>query len=1328
MSELRNQILEKVDVLAEYMAIGIRIAKGAKPNAAGWLPCHSFHREDKNPSAAINVGPDLKAKGIYVDFGENGTGGKPWLALGVFDMLALHGPYIDRNQAFYALGRKYGVITGEAKTGRRDKDQPPTLDDVARFKRNLTPEMIQDLRDQRGLTEASIARFDIGWDPSRGRNTIPVWEPAPVGKRLVNIRFHNSKKTPKTLNWPGFGEARLFGLERLAQAPPGSMAIITEGECFPGNAEVLTPDGWVPFSKYNGEPVVQVKEGGAADFVRPKAFIKKPYKGKFVRNYSKFFTSVSTPKHQMVSVNSAGKWLKHDASKLLHRHYKIPRVTWIDGPGIPLNEYQLMLTIAVSADATIDQLKRNGYNNNFPKEMRYARFGLHKGRKISRLRHILDALEIEYSDNRLSDGTRSICFSLPDWVPGKVFPSEWLVQASLDQRLLILGELLHWDGNSVPNRNQIEYSTIIKENADFVQSMAHTSGMVSTIMLRKRAQYSWFKVSILLNKKYSSWQSIKTSYTDYQGEVYCVQVSSGMILVRQEGKVYISGNCDAMLADQVTGFIGVSSTNGVKAFKPDWVKHFHGRHVVLLYDADKEGREGVHNLVLPAFREAVESGRVLSLKVIWLYDKPDKEHKDLTDWIVTDGGSGEALKKLIEETPPYAYPTSIRHLPDPIELKSFTEIDKSENAGQRVTVDLQVFGENTVAYYAAMKIKVTHCQARVEGKCNGPKDEKTGQSNGACQQDIPVPMGDRILIAGVRATESQFKNLLRDYVCDRDKRPTLKVEDTDKIVVREVFAHQIFEPMQFNQKNQLDKPIYVLGGDLVEIGKYQATGRIVGSYRDQQPVLLVDTLVPQDEDYQCFDLDAARPRLKKLQAMDVDEIALDLSYHVTRIYKRQELHLGVLLVLCSPLWINFPGEGRIRGWLSSIIVGDTGTGKTSISQGIFEFARAGDRVSGLTASRTGITYGLDHDERKGWRVKAGALLKMSRQALIVDEAQDLPQHELKTMAEGLDTGLIKIDRIQHKTFESTTRTIFSCNPRDPKQFSNQRKMEDFRHGCQALEGLFPDMMLRRVDLFLFATSGDIENKEEIFNPPQDLDPPQVTAEDLRALIFFAWNLKEDQVVISPEVGQEIRHRSLKLSRVFGCDKPPIVYPEDFRKTLARLAAAYAVLDLSTNEDFTQVIVLPDHVSEAALLVDWIYRAENCRLDKHAQAYRESYGLDDLEDLKIQIDKKLDGLHGRRFARIMAQLLRCQKDERLRKNDLAEEFDVDKKTIQREMSWFVKNRLVKSNIHTGYSPEPRLFKLIGRLEKLDAAKYSFSDHNLVDESEGGHGESLQGGHF
>jgi hypothetical protein len=990
---LREDILEKVDVLAEYQAIGLRVAKGASPSADGWLSCHALGREDVHPSASINLGPDLRWKGIYKDFASG-------LAMGLFNAIGGHGNYADGNHAFYEIGRKYGVITGERRQGRSDKGAPPTLDDVNRFKKGLSPEVIQYLKDKRGLTEESIARFEIGWDPGRERNTIPVYEPASVGKRLVNIRMHNSKKTPKTLNWSGYGEARLYGADRLAPAPPGSTAILTEGEF------------------------------------------------------------------------------------------------------------------------------------------------------------------------------------------------------------------------------------------------------------------------------------------------------------------------DCMVAEQVTGYIGVSSTNGVKAFKPEWVRYFHDHHVVVMYDCDKEGREGVEKL-LPYFQEGLESGKILSLKVVWLYPDIDKAHKDVSDWVVKDGGSGEELKKLIEATPPYTYPTSVSHLEAPIKLKSFTEIDRTEYAGRRVTVSLQVYGENTVAYYGPKKIKVTYCLTQREGKCNGGLDGKSG----TCLHDIHVPLGDRVLIAGVRATEGQFRSLIQAYVCPRDKRPALRVEDEDRVVVREVFAHQIFEAMQFNPEHQLDKPIYILGGDLVGIGKYEATGRIVASYRDQQPVLLVDTLVHQDEDYQCFDLDAARPHLQKLKAMRIEQMVNDLSYHVTRIYKRWDLHLGVLLVLCSPLWINFPGEGRIRGWLTAIMVGDSGTGKTSISQGLFEFARVGDRVSGLTASRTGITYGLEHDERKGWRVRAGALLKQSRQALIVDEAQDLPDQELKTMAEGIDTGIVKIDRIQQRIFESTTRTIFSCNPRDPKQASEQKKMEDFRHGCQAVQGLFVTMMLRRVDLFLFATSGDIENKEEVFNPPEELEEQQVMAEDLRALIFWAWNLQEDQVVIPSAVGRLIREKSLELSKVFGCDKPPIVYPEDFRKTLARLSAAYAVLDVSANDDFTLVTVYEKHVRAAARFIDIIYRAENCRLHKHAQAYRESYGLEDLEAIKGQIDEKLAGRHCYRFEKIMAQLLRCQKGERLRKADLAEELDVDKKTIQREMSWFVKHRLAKCNINTGYSPEPRLFKLMGRLEKINPEKYGFDKERGEDGQDG-----------
>jgi hypothetical protein len=231
---------------------------------------------------------------------------------------------------------------------------------------------------------------------------------------------------------------------------------------------------------------------------------------------------------------------------------------------------------------------------------------------------------------------------------------------------------------------------------------------------------------------------------------------------------------------------------------------------------------------------------------------------------------------------------------------------------------------------------------------------------------------------------------------------------------------------------------------------------------------------------------------------------------------------------------------------------------------------------------------------------------------------------------------------------------------------------------------------------------------------------QVMADDLRALIFWAWNLQEDQIVIDPAVGRLIRRKSLALSKVFGCDKPPLVYPEDFRKTLARLSVAYAVLDVSANEDFSQVIVKDIHVNAAAKFIDIIYRAENCRLDKHAADYRQSYGMEDLDKIKDEIDEILalepNNSTRYRFEGIMGQLLRTQTKEKIRKGDLADQFDVEKKTIQRDMLWFTKNRLVNPSTHTGYSPLSRLFKLMGRLEKINPEKYKFKDATPPPEDE------------
>lgn len=494
----------------------------------------------------------------------------------------------------------------------------------------------------------------------------------------------------------------------------------------------------------------------------------------------------------------------------------------------------------------------------------------------------------------------------------------------------------------------------------------------------------------------------------------------------------------------------------------------------------------------------------------------------------------------------------------------------------------------------------------------------------------------------------------------------------------------------------------------MEIGKYQATGRVITSYRDQQPTLLVDTLERLEEDYQVFDLEKIRPNLEKIQALEPRQIVEDISQHITQIYERIDIHLGNLLTLLTPLEIDFPGDKRIRGRLATINIGDTGTGKTTIVGKLCDAAKVGLAVSGMTASRTGITYGCEHDERRGWRIKAGAFLKMNRQILLVDEAQDLKSEDLKTMAEGFDSGLTRIDRIQNKIFESKTRVIFNCNPRHPKKIWEQRTMDSFRYGCQAIMGIFPQMMIRRIDLVLFSTAWDV-NKEKIFFPTAPEGEPLVTPEDLQALVFFAWNLAPEQIIISPETAQYIREIAKYLCDKFGgADDLPIVYPEDFRKTMARLCVAYAILDLATDESFSQVTVTPGHVADVCEFLERVYGAENCNLQDYTKSYLSAHGLGDLEAIRTKIDAILAGSldQKRRFHHLMHQLLQCQDDDRLRKNSLAEEFSVEGKTIQRDVRLFIEHRLIDSKTHTGYKPQPKLSRLINRLKRLDPEKYNF----------------------
>lgn len=547
-------------------------------------------RGGRGDSLKIRIGgEDATRLGVWSDFGTGQTGG---------DLLDLWCAVRDLSltQAMAEASAFLGLkVDGEASRPKREWRLPekPRCERV----KPDTPQMAWLLA--RGFTLETIAAYKLAVS-ERGEIVFPYLKP---DGRFVNAKYRG---LPKTFRQEAGAEPCLFGWPVVTEGYPRSrFVLLTEGECFTGNTEILTDHGWLPFNQYNGERVAQW-DSGDISYVAPVAIIKKQFNGDLIEHRSMQFRSLTTPNHNLVSIDSRGNSYKHTAEEgPISRAHRIPRCGVADGPGIPLTNDQIALCLAVSADATVD-IRKNGYGcgpaRHIPIEKRYARFMFKKARKIERLESITNALGITISNNEISDGYRSMCFGIPDWVPGRMLPWEWIELASADQREFILDELIEWDGNYVPNRTMTEYSSKLIENAKWVQTMAHLSGRCSSIVNRENQWGSWFKVTILNQKSTSSWKSVETRLIPYSGMVYCVQVPSGAIVVRHDGVISISGNCDAIALHQL-GFPALSvPMGGGDGHKQDWIESDYDDlqrfdTIYLCLDSDEPGQIATEAIV-----------------------------------------------------------------------------------------------------------------------------------------------------------------------------------------------------------------------------------------------------------------------------------------------------------------------------------------------------------------------------------------------------------------------------------------------------------------------------------------------------------------------------------------------------------------------------------------------------------------------------------------------------------------------------------------------------------------------------------------------------------
>lgn len=350
--------------------------------------------------------------------------------------------------------------------------------------------------------------------------------------------------------------------------------------CFSADTEILTARGWVRFDEYDGEtPVAQFSlEGfeynpprspgnrwtrsrkrrclgiGKIDFVRPLAF--RSFEDRELVHYAdRNVDLLVTPDHEVIWIDSSGRPRKLRADEINSGNVRyFIAAGFYEKENFALNEAETRVLAMAVADGS------------FKRQKGCLSFGFSKSRKIERCRSLLKACGVEFKEAVYSNGNhgRATHFIISD----REFVSKLLRYVSEDKDLRVeaildlnplwyLDEAKHWDSCIVhkgKRGERVVFSTTRRQTADVMQMMAALAGVPSVLRVDEDPRYMDYKIytlSYLLPfSPHPLWrQGAKKKgklFEAVPGEhrVYCVQVPSGAIVVRRNGKVVVCGNCN----------------------------------------------------------------------------------------------------------------------------------------------------------------------------------------------------------------------------------------------------------------------------------------------------------------------------------------------------------------------------------------------------------------------------------------------------------------------------------------------------------------------------------------------------------------------------------------------------------------------------------------------------------------------------------------------------------------------------------------------------------------------------------------------------------------
>lgn len=635
------------------------------------------------------------------------------------------------------------------------------------------------------------------------------------------------------------------------------------------------------------------------------------------------------------------------------------------------------------------------------------------------------------------------------------------------------------------------------------------------------------------------------------------------------------------------GIPAASVTGGCQAI-PDKVPYLlDGKEITILYDNDDPGREGALKVAEYLLRnEQIKvTVKIADIKEL----VKDKPKGDVTDYFVEFNGTREELVNKCLKT---AVPITLENLATKPDKKLKTREVKLSEADKYVNEWLesvvQVSATTDSSYTIPATIKVNYMDTY-----GNPHQEQWQFKKYSNIENI-IDLVD----------DGTDKSFIKKLVGNLTITGTT-ISDT-RIPIYSLNIASTATDTSESGKQATEHAAYIVGSQLDSGKDYKIVYKIIPNHNDgNKSIVLIASAKDMAKDAENFQITKqVIDSLDKVSSLTFDQLIENAKGHINADFNSKLVTVSEL-TYNSVFEFNMGRYKNLKGCIDSIIVTDTGFGKSITAERLMRTYGVGTRVSlvGSAATPQGLIGG-SKAVGKSFQTTAGVIPRNHKGLIMLEELGKNKSDIIKELTDIRTSGKAEIARVSGKiSLPASLRMLFSSNPKSDSSGTN-KTVDSYANGIEIIQDLLGAREdIGRFDLISILGQSESKNEDPFWQPVQHL-----TADDMKNKIHWIWTRKTEDIIFEEAATNKIIELQKSLNEDLECDVQ--IFGRKTWLKLAKVAASVAAYQASHSDDYTKILVKTEHVEKASEILRNLFDNKTFKLKEYVAQERAYTRMDE----------------------------------------------------------------------------------------------------------------------